>query len=142
MKLLIACILSLCFAYAACAADTAKPAMADIIAMVKASEKYGIDVQALVKIGYVESRYNQAAIRVNKNGTIDVGMFQVNSVHWSKECKGLDVTTLQGNADCAAKIIAGHAIHAAADKDWLGRYHSKTPSKKRGYARQLAKVGK
>lgn len=140
MKLLIACILSLCFAWCACAADS-KLSIEAVRAIVDASNKYGIDAQALVKIGYVESRYNQAAIRVNKNHTVDIGMFQVNSVHWSKECKGIDVTTLQGNADCAAKIIAGHAKHAKTDSAWLGRYHSKTISKKLFYSKQLDKVG-
>lgn len=140
MKLLIACILSLCFTWCASAADS-KLSIDAVRAIVQAANAYGIDAQALVKIGYVESRYNQGAIRHNKNGTIDVGMFQVNSVHWSKECKGLDVTTLQGNADCAAKLIAGHATHAATDSAWLGRYHSKTPSKKLYYAKQLDKAG-
>lgn len=141
MKLLIATILALCFAaYSAVAADTSKPSKAAIKAIVKAANKYGIDAQDLVKIGYVESRFKQDAVRVNTNGTVDTGMFQVNSVHWSTTCKGLDVTTLQGNAYCAAKIISGHAKHADTDANWLGRYHSKTKAKKLQYVELLAKV--
>lgn len=115
-----------------------KLTMESMRAMVQAANQYRVDVQSLVSIARVESHYNQGARRVNKNSTVDVGMFQVNSVHWKRECKGIDVTKLQGNAECAAKLIAMHAKHASTDKNWLGRYHSKTESKKLLYIQLLA----
>lgn len=142
IKLILACILSLLYAYAACAQDNANGlSMRAMRAMVSASTTYNIDVLDLAKIGYVESKWKQAAKRVNKNGTIDIGMFQINSVHWYKECKGMQVKTLEGNANCAAKLIAGHAKWSSIDKQWLARYHSKTKAKKRHYAKLLAKAG-
>lgn len=133
-------LIALALAATAIAGDDVKPSKAAVKAMLKASSKFGIDAQDLVRIAYVESRFKQDAMRSNKNGTVDVGMFQVNSVHWSTTCRGFDVLTLQGNAYCAAKIIAAHAKHAATDPNWLGRYHSKTKAKKLQYVELLAAV--
>lgn len=133
-------LIGMIFGVSAYAGDNVKPSKAAIKAMLKASEKYGIDAQDLVRIAYVESRYKTDAIRNNTNGTVDVGMFQVNSVHWSTTCKGIDVLTLQGNAYCAAKILAKHAKHAETDANWLGRYHSKTKALKLQYVEKLASV--
>lgn len=105
----------------------------------RAAAQYGIDAQDLIHIAFTESRFNQKARRVNANGTVDWGMFQINSVHWTTTCRGLDVSRLQGNAQCAAKIISRlEARHGQTDVNWLGRYHSATPSKKRAYKRRLA----
>ena len=128
----------------ACGAEVDKSVKLDmdaVVAIREASEKYGINAQDLIRIAYVESRYNQAAIRVNKNATVDIGMFQVNSVHWSRECRGIDVTKVEGNAMCEAKLLSAHKKHSKTDKNWLGRYHSKTPSKKKLYMELLARAG-
>jgi len=67
--------------------------------------KYKLDAQNLIKIGKVESNFKHDSVRVNKNGTIDIGMFQINSKHWSTTCVKFDVFTLKGNTECAAKIL-------------------------------------
>src|SRR4051812_46541951 len=92
------------------------------------AKTFDIDAQDLIRIAYTESKFKVDAVRVNKNGTIDYGMFQVNSIHWTTSCKEFDIKTLKGNASCAAKLIkAIKARHGDTDINWLGRYHSKTP---------------
>ena len=116
----------------------AKTPSIKVLALIrKVAHKHHLDTQSLLAIASVESNFDQGARRLNKNHTVDVGMFQVNSVHWDTTCKGLDVLKLRGNLECAARIIEGHQGHAASDKAWLGRYHSKTPSKKLAYYKLL-----
>lgn len=45
------------------------------------------------------------AWNVNSNGSIDIGLFQINSTHFKEAgCSLSEVTTLKGNVDCAYKI--------------------------------------
>jgi len=105
----------------------------------KVAKKRGVDAQHLIKIAFMESTFKENAYRVNKNGTVDVGIFQINSVHWTTTCKEFDVFTLVGNTECAAKIVKKIQLkHSMVDKHWLGRYHSKTPSKKIAYSNKLS----
>lgn len=42
---------------------------------------------------------------INTNGTIDVGIFRINSIHFNKEgCSLAEVITVEGNINCAYKI--------------------------------------
>lgn len=95
--------------------------------------KHNLDAQNFVSIAYIESKFDPNAIRVNKNQTIDYGMFQINSVHWTTTCLGLDIFQLQGNAECAARILSSFKHFEIDDPHWIGRYHSKTPSLKKKY---------
>lgn len=109
-------------------------------AIYDASKEYKIDAQKLIIIARVESNFVPNAIRVNKNNTIDYGMFQVNSIHWTTTCLEHDVFSIKGNAMCAAKLLFKiKKKHSRTDKLWLGRYHSKTPSLKLKYYNLLLK---
>lgn len=111
-----------------------KPSRQAIIQIYKVSNKYQIDVQDMFKILYVENQtFSETVIKVNKNKTIDYGLFQINSVHWSTTCKGINIMKLQGNVECAAKLIKMHSHFKGKDKAWLARYHSKTKSLKTEY---------
>lgn len=106
----------------------------------KAAEKYNINPNYLVAIGHVETNLNEdAPIRYNTNNTIDVGPFQINSVHRDSTCKEYNVDSLSGNTHCAAKLIRMHSRKSKTDPMWLARYHSKTPSKKKKYYKKLLK---
>jgi hypothetical protein len=106
----------------------------------RAARRYDIDAQDLVKIAFLESTFKVNAKRFNKNGTIDYGMFQISSIHWTTTCKEYDISKPQGNAYCAAKLISIAKEYKDTDKHWLGRYHSKTPSHKRSYSRALTNL--
>ena len=109
--------------------------VADAIA--KASKAFDVDALQLTAIGILESGLGKnAKTRLNKNGTHDKGVFQINTVNWPK-CKEFHIETLQGNAFCAAKILSQIKMRKPSD---LGKYHSKTPSKKNAYFAKLTKV--
>lgn len=103
-----------------------------------ASARYNVDPKVLQAIAYLESSGGKrTSLRINTNGTFDVGAFQINSLHWYTTCKKYNVLTLQGNAYCAALILSKHTKHANRDPDYVGRYHSKTPSLKKKYAKKV-----
>ncbi len=122
-------------------AEARDPSPKTLKLIYRVAKKHGIDAQHLIRIAAVESNFREDARRVNKNNTIDYGMFQINSIHWTTTCEEFDVMTLEGNANCAAKIVKGiEERHGETDAQWLGRYHSKTPSRKARYFRKLSSV--
>lgn len=103
-----------------------------------AAAAYGVDARVLKAIAYLESSGGKfTGPKVNKNGTVDLGAFQINSIHWATTCKMYNVATLKGNALCAARLLKQHKKFKGSDADWVGRYHSKTPSKKVKYAKKI-----
>lgn len=113
----------------------ASDAVADAIA--KASKAFDVDAMQLTAIGIIESGLGKyAKTRLNKNGTHDKGVFQINTVNFAK-CKEFHLETLEGNAFCAAKLLS--QIKMAKPSD-VAKYHSKTPTKKRAYFAKLTKV--
>jgi len=107
--------------------------------IVKKASKYGIKPDLMVAIAVVESGVNHRVKRTNSNGTVDYGLFQINTVN-RDFCKELDIFTVKGNAECAAKLLAWHKRHKPIDSMWFCRYHSKTPSKKEIYCDKLKQV--
>jgi soluble lytic murein transglycosylase-like protein len=47
----------------------------------EAGARYHIDPWLLYSVAWVESRHNSKALNWNKNGTVDMGMMQINSIH-------------------------------------------------------------
>ena len=114
-----------------------------INAIEKASEEYNIEPKKLLKIAFVESSLNvNVKPRYNTNGTQDIGPFQINTIHWHNTCSSYDLESLEGNTMCAAKLIRKHSRMKHRDKQWLARYHSKTPRFKRAYHAKLVKAEK
>lgn len=108
------------------------------IIMRRAAEKYNVPYRALKAIYKVESGSGRnCGVRINKNETLDVGCFQINSIHWNGECRIYKVYTFRGNALCAARLLAKHKKYADIDPYWVARYHSKTPSLKKMYFSKL-----
>lgn len=114
-----------------------KPTHRVVKAIVLASRLYHIDVAELTAIAIVETGLGLYAVnRVNKNGTIDKGLFQINTVN-EVYCKAFNLDTEEGSALCAAKLL--HRIKKR-HSDYLGRYHSKTPSLKSKYMHKVTSV--
>ena len=106
-------------------------------AIIRASDTYEIDALELTAIGIVETglgKYN--ATKKNTNGTHDRGVFQINTVNYPK-CVEYNLDSPEGSALCAAKLLSKIKSHRA---DYLGVYHSKTPSKKMKYLNKVSQV--
>lgn len=105
-----------------------------------AAKKYSVPEKVLRAVACVESSCGAVdTIRINSNRSIDVGIFQINSVHWKTTCSEYDVLLPKGNAFCAAKLLRKHMLYKAIDPMWPARYHSKTPKYKKRYWNKLNK---
>lgn len=110
-------------------------------AIERAARAHNVSARRLRAIAHLESSSGKSVmLRKNKNGTYDLGPFQINSVHWSTTCKMYDVSSTEGNAMCAALLLRQAKRHESADPYWVGRYHSKTPSKKKSYAMKVIEI--
>ena len=69
-------------------------------------EVFGIENYKLaIAVAKAESGLREDAININTNNTVDVGIFQINSIHFKKEgCSLKEVATIKGNVDCAYQI--------------------------------------
>lgn len=114
-----------------------KPSMRVVNAILEASKLYRIDPLELTAIGILETGLGKyAKTRRNSNDTFDKGVFQINTVN-VKTCLEYNLDTVEGNALCAAKLLSRIKSVRA---DYMGVYHSKTPSKKNAYLKKIAKV--
>jgi hypothetical protein len=114
-----------------------KPSQRVVKAIVSAAKAYHLNAIELASIGIIESGLGKyVRNNVNSNGTVDAGIFQINTVN-RPVCIEFNLTSPEGSALCAAKLLANIKTKHA---DYMGRYHSKTPSKKRIYLNKIAKV--
>jgi len=103
-----------------------------VLAIIAASKAYNVKPTHLAAIAVVESGFGRyARTRLNRNGTVDRGVFQINSVN-NKKCAAFNLDTVEGNAFCAALILS-HMPDVAS-------YHSRTPSKKMIYSKKITQV--
>jgi hypothetical protein len=100
-----------------------------------AARTYGLDETKMLRVAIVESSLNPKAHGFNKNGTEDIGLFQINTVIAKDECQEFNLWNVKGNALCAAKVMARHK--RSGDPYYIGRYHSKNHSRKLDYYRKV-----
>lgn len=69
-------------------------------------QKFGVaDCKIALAIAKSESGLKETSVNINTNGTIDIGIFQINSVHWSKpKCHPKFLFDAYKNTDCAFEI--------------------------------------
>lgn len=69
-------------------------------------DKFGVaDCKIAIAVAKAESGLQETALNINSNGTIDAGVFQINSVHWKKPaCHPKLLFDAYKNVDCAYEI--------------------------------------
>lgn len=67
-------------------------------------------IPRLFCIAKFESNFNQYAININKNNTIDIGLLQINSI-WYNQCN-FPLYTTENNVSCAKLIIEKQGLKA------------------------------
>ena len=103
-----------------------KPTMAVLEAIKEASENYQIDAMEMLAISLIETGGgNHIKTRHNKNGSFDIGAFQINTVN-HKFCEEFNLNNVKGNAFCAAKLLKRIKTTHKNDKEAVARYHSST----------------
>ena len=127
---------------AALLAATALPAHADCID--DAAARHQVNAVVLRAIGWQESRLQPAAVGRNENGSVDIGAFQINSVHWPELARhGIDRTALTDG--CVSADVAAWHYRRQVDLQgdgWraVGAYHSRTAGRAAWYANQIAAI--
>ncbi|MPV70217.1 lytic transglycosylase domain-containing protein [Burkholderia sp. BE17] len=126
----------------ACIAIHARVACADCIDA--AAAQYQVNADVLRAIAYRESGMNASALHKNSNGSIDVGLMQINSVNFAYlEQKNIAPERLHNPATNA---LAGAALlRRQIDRygdTWraVGAYHSITPALSNAYAAAIHDV--
>jgi len=71
------------------------------------------EIKNMFLIASMESGLNPSAINYNKNGTVDTGLFQINSV-WYKRCgvNSTDLYDVQTNIKCALFVLRNQGLSA------------------------------
>ena len=117
-------------------------AHADCIA--DAAARHQVNAEVLRAIGWQESRLQPAALGRNTNGSIDVGAFQINSVHLAELGRyGIGASALADG--CISAEVAAWYYRRQVDRDgdsWLavGSYHSRNPARAAWYANRIASI--
>ena len=71
----------------------------------KICDTFGLHCREAIAIVKAESGMREDAMNINTNGTVDLGLFQINSIHYKKVgCSLKEVTTIDGNIKCAKQI--------------------------------------
>jgi hypothetical protein len=118
------------------------PAHADCID--DAAARHGVHPQVLRAIGWHESRLRPEAEALNRNGTRDIGAFQINSVHLPRLVRhGIDARALKDG--CVSSEVAAWHYRQQVERHgntWraVGAYHSNTPARAAWYANAIVSV--
>ncbi len=107
----------------------------------EAGQRYQVSPWLLWSIAKSESSFDPSAINYNSNGTVDVGLMQINSI-WANQ---LGETWNSLNDPCT-NVMAGAWILRQCMKDYgnswkaVGCYHSRTPELRDAYASRIATI--
>ena len=77
-------------------------------------DKWGIaDCKIALAVAKAESGMREQAFNINTNNTVDIGIFQINSIHFNKEgCSLKEITDAYKNVDCAYQIYKASGWNA------------------------------
>jgi len=129
-------------ALALAAALAAPRARADCID--DAAARHQVDARVLRAIGWHESRLQPAALGRNADGSVDVGAFQINSVHFAELARLGIARAALADACTSAEVAAWHyrrQVERHGD-GWqaVGAYHSQSHARAAWYANQIAAI--
>lgn len=108
-----------------------------------AEDTYGIDHRLLHAIAQAESNFVADARNVNRNGTVDMGLMQINSVHFPR-LKKLGVTeTMLVKNPCVSVMVGASILSEMMGRygyGWeaVGAYNAGTAKKNRVLRRKYA----
>jgi len=118
------------------------PAQADCID--DAAARQQVNAQVLRAIGWQESGLRPDAVGRNRDGSVDLGAFQINSIHLPELARaGIDARQL-GDGCVSAYVAAWHYRRQidAHGNTWaaVGAYHSRAPARGAWYANHVAAI--
>lgn len=110
----------------------------------EAGRTYKVPPMLLQAIAWVESRYDKNANNHNTNGSIDMGVMQINSL-WLEPLAeyGIEKKHLYNacfNINVAAWILRKQINEVGYNWQAVAHYHSRTPERGESYARKVARI--
>ena len=120
------------------------PLLAQADCIDDAAARHQVNALVLRAIGWHESRLQPQALGRNANGSVDVGAFQINSVHLSELGRyRIDRAALADG--CTSAEVAAWHYRRQVDRQgnsWqaVGAYHSATPGRAAWYANRIATI--
>lgn len=122
----------------------AAPTAAAERCLVPAAQRHGVNPQILRAILWVESGMRADVVNHNRNGTMDVGMAQINSIHFP-ELAQWGITPHKLLDPCVATHVAAWHLKRSLlrhGNTWFGvaAYHSTTPEHNLRYQQLLQKA--
>jgi soluble lytic murein transglycosylase-like protein len=107
-----------------------------------AAKTFGIESALLKRIAMIESSMNPRALNLNKNGTYDLGLMQINTIHLKRLGKiGVTRDALMDpevNIYVGALLLSSHIRKRGYNLDAIGNYHSANPLYKTKWLKRLA----
>ncbi|HEY1844446.1 MAG TPA: lytic transglycosylase domain-containing protein [Buttiauxella sp.] len=107
-----------------------------------AAQCFQINPLLIKAIIWQESKNQQRAVNVNKNSTVDVGIMQINTVHFKAlKARGIDEELLRKNS-CANVFSGTWVLKQSINRygytwDGIGNYHSRTPAHHDRYVKNI-----
>ncbi len=107
----------------------------------EAGKRYAVSPHLLWAIAKAESSLDPGAINHNRNGTVDIGLMQINSL-WADQLG----KTWGYLDDPCTNVMAGAWILSQCVRDYgytwqaVGCYHSRTPTRRDAYAARIAAI--
>lgn len=112
----------------------------------EAAAYHHVDPWLLMSIAYVESGFDSNATNVNKNGSYDTGLMQINSIWFSTlKKKGIPISALKNpcaSAYIGAWILADNIKRYGYNWRAIGAYNSGNPKIGLRYAKKVYKAHK
>ena len=110
----------------------------------EAAAYYQVNPLVLRAIAIVESSARPGAVNINVNGSMDRGMYQINSIHLN-ELSGVGIVPADLHDVCLSSYIASlllkrHKLRFGDTWAAVGAYHSTTPEKRDAYSRKVRVV--
>lgn len=123
------------------------PGPATIDCVILAANKQRVPANVLLALASIESGKNGQYVR-NKNGSLDIGHFQINTIHWKANGRFAQFPAITKqdvawrgcyNAELAAWLLRQHIEEPTGQDFWTraANYHSKTPKYNAAYRSKL-----
>lgn len=140
MKYRLATAAALIFTLATASANTAPT----VDCVDQAAQYHAVNANVLRAILWNESGMRPRAVNKNANGSVDVGIGQINSIHF-KRLRSLGVTPELLLDACVGTYVAAWHLQLQIKElgnTWaaIGAYHSRTPIYNQSYANGVART--